>query len=347
MIKLFKPYVNWRSILNVIRVLRSGQLAEGPEVKKFEQEFGKKFKVKNVVALNSGTSALELAYELAGIGKDDEVITPVLTCTATNIPLLRRGAKIVFGDINNNLNLDIEDVKSKITSRTKAIVFVHFGGDGRGLKEISRLAKEKHITLIEDAAQSLGGKSFGFGDFTCVSLQAIKAITAGDGGVLICRRKSDYEKARRLRWFGYDREQKQKLGDTDLKEMGYKYHMSDVSASIARGNLAVIDKIRSHAEDLMSVYSECKELIPAPWATKGVLPLGYEFVKEYLKDICEVGQYHYRNDKYSIFSKFKNNCPNMDRLERHYFILPMGMHVKVKHASEIVQRIWRMMNLLK
>jgi dTDP-4-amino-4,6-dideoxygalactose transaminase len=91
-IKLFKPYVSWYSVWNTIKVLRSGQLAEGPKVKEFEDEFSKVFNVNNVVTVNSGTAALELAYELAGIGPGDEVITPVLTCTATNIPLVHRGA---------------------------------------------------------------------------------------------------------------------------------------------------------------------------------------------------------------------------------------------------------------
>jgi dTDP-4-amino-4,6-dideoxygalactose transaminase len=157
-IKLFKPFVSWYAVWNTIKVLRSGQLAEGPRVKEFEKEIEKRFGLKNVVAVNSGTAALELAYELAGINAGDEVITPVLTCTATNIPLVRRGAQIVFADIEPDLNINVEDVKKKITAKTKAIVFVHFGGNNRGLKELIDIAKEKNIILIEDAAQALGSE---------------------------------------------------------------------------------------------------------------------------------------------------------------------------------------------
>ena len=127
-IPLFKPYVSWLARIYAMKVLCGTQLAEGPVVRTFEREFAERYDLQNVVAVNSGTRALELAYELAGIGPGDEVITPVLTCTATNLPLVRRGARIVFADINDSLNISVEDVARKIQPRTKAIVFVHLGG---------------------------------------------------------------------------------------------------------------------------------------------------------------------------------------------------------------------------
>lgn len=318
-VKLFKPYISWRAIINVIRVLLSDQLAEGPEVKKFEHEFSSKFGLSNVVAVNSGTSALELAYELAGIGKGDEVISPVLTCTATNIPLIRRGARIVFADIELDLNINIEDVKKKITSKTKAIVFVHFGGNNRGLRELVELGRERSITIIEDAAQAVGSDYWGVGDFTCVSLQAIKTLTAGDGGFLIARNDSDYKKAKRLRWFGYDREEKQKKGDTDLVEAGYKYHMNDITAAIGRGNLAVIDKVIAKRKKLAQFYNSlpnvtCHAWLCIQWGKKG-------------------NQHHYRNDKYTIFKQFKNDCPVMDSIG-DWRLLPFHHGVSIKEARK-------------
>jgi len=163
-IKLFKPYVNRFAVANVIKVLLSGQLAEGPQVKAFEKEFGEMFGFSDVISLNSGTSALELAYELAGISAGDEVITPVLTAVMTNIPLARLKANIIFADAEEDLNIDVEDVKRKITPRTKAIVFVHYNGNNRGFDEIMKICAEKKITLIEDAAQAIGSDNWGKGD---------------------------------------------------------------------------------------------------------------------------------------------------------------------------------------
>jgi dTDP-4-amino-4,6-dideoxygalactose transaminase len=322
-----------------MEVLNSDQLAEGIYVKQFEDEFSTKFNKRHVVALNSGTSALELGYLLAGIKSGDEVIVPVLTCTATNVPLVRLGARIVFADIDYDLNINIQDVKNKITPKTKAIVFVHFGGNNRGLKELVSLCGERQITLIEDAAQAVGSPEWGLGDFACVSLQAIKTLTSGDGGILICRNEDDYKTAKRLRWFGYDREEKQRLGDTDLKEAGFKYHMNNISAAIGLGNLRVIDSILEHRNKIGNIYRE-GGLIPHVWLTVGFTN-DYANMKKVFADAgIEVGQHHYRNDKYSVFKQFKTPCPIMDELETKYFFVPNHYGVSLEDAKKIVD-IWK------
>lgn len=335
-VRLFKPYINDKARENVQRVLLSDQIAEGEEVKLFEHEFATKFSLTHVVAVNSGTSALELAYELAGIGPGDEVITPVLTCTATNIPLVRRGARIVFADTDYDLNINIEDVKRKITNRTKAIVFVHFGGNNRGLSDILEIGRVHGILVIEDAAQAVGSEFWGRADFTCVSLQAIKTITSGDGGFLICKRDTDANRAKRLRWFGYDREEKQRLGDTDLKEAGYKYHMNNVSAAIGRGNLEDIDMLIAHRKALGEIYTSYG-LFAHAWLAGGFTD-NYEALKAtYAESGIEIGQHHYRNDQYTLFKEFKNDCPVMDELEGKYFFVPNHHAVTEENAHRIGQ----------
>ena len=333
MLKLFNPYVSREAIENVTRVLQSSQLAEGPEVKAFEKEFAEKFNLENVVALNSGSSALELAYELAGIGEGDEVITPVLTCTATNIPLVRRKAKIIFADIRTDLNIDIDDVKEKITPNTKAIVFVHFGGNNRGLRELLDLCQDKSITLIEDAAQAVGSDFWGKADFTCVSLQAIKTLTAGDGGFLITKSKEAYEKAKKLRWFGYDREAKQAKGNIDLDLAGYKYHMNDITAAIGRGNLAVVDMLIDSRKTLSGIYKSYG-LFCHVWLAGGFTN-DYEGLKRALAHAgYEIGQHHYRNDRYTLFGGHQK-LATMDRVEDKYFFVPLHMGVSIDDAIEI------------
>lgn len=321
-INLFKPYVSWRARWYALKVLLGTQLAEGEWVRRFEYEFAKKFNLRNVVALNSGTSALELAYELAGIGEGDEVITPVLTCTATNIPLLHRKATIVFADIDYDLNINIEDVKRKITPKTKAIVFVHFGGNNRGLRELLQIAKERNIALIEDAAQAVGSAFWGQSDYTCVSLQAIKTLTSGDGGFLLCKRDDDHQKAKRLRWFGYDRDEKQKRGDTDLKEAGYKYHMNNISAAIGLGNLRSIDKAFAKRKKIRDHYNRFYGIKCHAW-------LCIDFKKK-------GEQHHYRNDKYTIFKQFKSDCPVMDELEHKWRLLPFHHDVSIADADKAI-----------
>lgn len=334
-----------------MRVLSGTQLAEGPEVKLFEKEFAETFGFEEwqIVSLNSGTSALELAYELAEIGEYDAVITPVLTCTATNIPLVRRKANIIFGDIAaDSLNMDFEDAQMKITERVKALVYVHFGGSSKHLKEFEDLAEEEGLDLICDAAQALGSTLSKRARFSCVSLQAIKSLTAGDGGVLICRDKEDAQKARKLRWFGYDREMKQLKGDTDLKLAGYKMHMNDISAAIARGNLAEWDSIYAHRQAINAIYSEAweKAVKPCGYLYEGiwnpvVVGLKYEEAKKVAEAAgFQIGQHHYRNDQYSIFRAAFSNCPNMDDLAGGYFMLPCHMGMTLEDADRIAKVLW-------
>lgn len=333
-IKLFKPYVSWRAVWNAARVLRSGQLAEGPQVKAFEGEFGKMFGLNDVIALNSGTAALELAYELAGIGEGDEVISPILTMPATNIPLVRRGAKILFADAEDDLNMSVEDVKRKITPHTKAVVFVHYNGNNRGLDELVALCAEKNIPLIEDAAQAVGSDNWGKGDFVCISFQAIKTLTTGDGGALVCKDKNLSQKARRLRWFGFDRDKRQ---TSDITEAGYKYHMNDIAAAIGRGNLRSIHKAIAHRKLLITEYR--KHGISAYIWRAFVLCDRREALQKKLKEEgIDSAVYDNRNDIYSLFGG-RQTFPNMDRLESRYLLLPLHGGVSIDDVRTIAKII--------
>lgn len=334
MTRIFKPYVNWRAPFYVAKTLFSGQLAEGPRVERFEKEFEKMFNKKNVVAVNSGSSALELCYDLAGIGPGDEVITPVLTCTATNLPLVRRNAKIVFADVNYELNISVEDVKRKITRQTKAVVFVHFGGNNSGLRELRKVCKERGVTLIEDAAQAVGSEYWGVGDFTAVSLQAIKTLTTGDGGLVLTKSKKAATLARRLRWFGYDRRLKQKKGDTDLFEAGYKYHMNDVSAAIGLANLKGMKKVIKHRKKLEKLYRDAG-FIGGLWMMTYIAKNAPQAQKNLAKHGIQAGQHHYRNDKYTVFGG-RQNFAVMDVIEDKMIHVPLHHKVTESQVKKII-----------
>lgn len=331
MIKLFQVSMSNKAHIYVKETLNSGVIAEGPKVKEFEEKFAEKFDKKNVVSLNSGTSALEMAYHMADIQEGDEVISPVLTCTATNVPLIRRKANIVWADVHpTELTISIPDVLQKITEKTKAVIFVHMGGNNYGLSDLKKICKEYNIILIEDAAQALGSDEWGIGDHTAVSLQAIKNLTTGDGGIYIGRR---FAKARQLRWFGYDRDKKQEKGDINLFEAGYKWHMNDISASIGLANLEEWDKKWKHKKKLHNFYKQVGFRHGA-WLVWG-------FTDKYneLKEVAElngfeIGQHHYRNDKYAVFGG-KVKLPNMDLIEKKYFFIPSHFGVTLKDAERI------------
>ena len=354
MINLFNPYIPQEAIEEVGKVLSSKYIAQGSKVNEFEKEFDEKFKVKYAVSLNSGTSALETAYELVGIGKGDEVITTPLTCTATNIPLLRLGVKIVWADIDpKTLCIDPIDVRNKITNRTKAIVQVHLGGIN------ADLSSNSIIPIISDACQALGIFT---GDYTCCSFQAIKHITTGDGGILIPRNKEEYHKAKLLRWFGIDRERpvennwesyKTRMMSFDIDLLGYKRHMNDIEATLGIEGLKKYDFVLEYRKKLFNLYKELLKGIDGIrvidgdqnvyWLCTVIVERRDDFAKMLYENGIETNIVQIRNDIYKVFGSKRQDLPVMNELEFKYLSLPLHMKVMeedVRSICNLIRKGW-------
>jgi dTDP-4-amino-4,6-dideoxygalactose transaminase len=362
-ILLFYPHISKNSLKSLKKTLSTRWIGQGPMVEKFEKKFSKDF-ANNlpVISTGSGTDALHLAYLLANIKKDDEVIAPVFTCTATNIPLLYIGAKIKFADLDRKtMNISVDSVKKLLTKKTKAIICVHYAGLPCDLKELQDLANKFNIPLIEDAAHALGAeynnKKIGsVSDFTIFSFQAIKHITTGDGGALCIKNKKHLDKAKRLRWFGIDRKKKQ-LGiwENDIKEIGYKYQMTDLGATLGYESLLEFKNILNHRRRIYEIYlsglEKNKNIICVHEDSKlkkhgawmfTILVEKKNFLQKKLRDKgIETNQVHFRNDKYSIFKKFSKGCkfPNMDYVENKYLVLPIHTKMSFKDASRVVKEV--------
>ena len=357
---LFYPYVSKKSIKGVGNVLKTRWIGQGPLVDVLEEKFKKKFAKNNeCVAVGSGTDALHLAYILADIKKDDEVIAPLFTCTATNIPLLYIGAKIKFADIDPyTMNISIDHVKKLITKKTKAIVFVNYGGIPCDLEELNKIKKKYKVTLIQDAAQSLGSKYRNknitdYADFSIFSFQAIKHISSGDGGMLTFKNKKLLDKSRRIRWFGIDRVKKQGgTWENDITEIGYKYQMTDIGARMLLDSMNDFSKILSHRKKIFNIYkkilsknnkltfldTKSKNLSNSFWLCTIVVHEKRIELQNYLRNLnIETNQVHFRNDRYSIFRKFikKGTYPNMDKYENNYLVIPLNLKISSKDAYYI------------
>src|SRR3989338_10507184 len=191
----FIPYgrqaIDNADIKAVVKVLRSDWLTQGPAVKQFEESLAKYCNAKYAVAVSNGTAALHLAYLAGGLSANDEVITTPNTFAATTNMLLAVDAKPIFCDIRlNNYNLDETKIEKFITSKTKAIVPVHFGGQSCEMDTILKIAKKHNLLVIEDACHALGAsynnKKIGsMGDMTVFSFHPVKSITTGEGGAIL------------------------------------------------------------------------------------------------------------------------------------------------------------------
>lgn len=361
---LFYPYVSKKSLKSVSNVLKTRWIGQGPLVDLLEKVFIKKFAKSNeCIAVGSGTDALHLAYILSNLKEGDEVIAPVFTCTATNIPLLYHNINIKFADVDpRTMNISLDHVEKLITKKTKAIIFVNYGGIPCDLKRLNQLKKKYNLTLIQDAAQSLGSKFKNkniaeYADFTIYSFQAIKHITSGDGGLLAFKNKKLLEKSRRIRWFGIDRIKKQGgTWENDIKEIGYKYQMTDISARMLLDSIQEFPKIISHRKKIFEVYKNYlsknsnvkvldtidKSLTNSFWLCTILVKNKRVALQKYLrKHKIETNQVHFRNDRYSIFKKFikKKSCPNMDKIENNYLVIPMNKKISLKDAKFIAEKI--------
>ena len=349
MINLLIPYVPDEVINEVSDTLRSRWIAQGPKVAAFEKEFARLFKVNYPISVNSGTSALEIAYDLVGLKEGDEVITTPLTCSATNIPLLHRKVKIVWADIlEDTLCINPIDVRSKLTSKTKAVIQVHLGG-------IKADVGKLHIPVISDAAQAFGVFN---GDYTCCSFQAIKHFTTGDGGMVVVNSVNDYKKAKLMRWYGIDRERvipqdwtsyKTRMMSFDIEVLGYKKQMNDIAACMGIVGLKHYIEVLEYRKKLFNLYKKLLRGIDGLKIIDGKVNVNWlftvlverrdDFARMLFNADVETNVVQVRNDKYAIFGGKQADLPNLSKIENKYISLPIGMHVKETDVEYICDKI--------
>jgi perosamine synthetase len=323
-IPLFKVFMPESALPMLQQTLYSGYIGEGPCNAQFERSLAAWLGVRSVLTVNSGTSSLHLALRLAGVGPGDEVVSTPQTCVATNMPIVSLGATPVWADIDPwTGNVSAEDVARKCGKRCKAILAVHWGGYPCDLNELSAIARERGIPLIEDAAHAMGseyqGKRIGqHADFVCFSFQAIKMLTTGDGGALICRSPKDETRARRLRWFGLDRHHHTDLSsrwEQDIEEDGYKFHMNDIAATLGCAQLPhLADNLAKHRlnaaryndalQDLRSIrpLRYAADRRSAYWLYTVRVAKRDAFIAHMRCNGIMTSRVHVRNDRYSVFS---------------------------------------------
>jgi dTDP-4-amino-4,6-dideoxygalactose transaminase len=356
-IPLFKVFMPRETGALVNEVLRSGYIAGKDRVEEFAHASSKFVGNPYVVPVSSCTMALTIAYELAGIGPGDEVISTPLTCVATNLPLLKLGAKIVWADCEPRTGMiDPAQLKRLITKKTKAIVVLHKDGDLAKIGDILRIAKKHRLKVIEDAAHVFGAKYRGkpigsFGDYACFSFQAIKHITTGDGGLLAVKTRADYLKARKLRWFGLDKEAPHKnknIWMEDITVAGYKGNMNDIAAAIglvqmryAKGQIKkfhhngeLYTKLLKDVPGVTLVERDSRDY-PIYWVYTLLLENRDAVAAALEKAGVASSVVHPRNDVYSIFKGSKRKLPGVDYYAKRELSVPSGWWVSEKDIRMI------------
>ncbi len=371
-IQLFKVHMNPNAKLEVGKILDSGYIGQGTKVEEFEEKLNEYFNSDRVVTLNSGTSGLHLALHLLkkpsliSIADGYSVYEKNWPGIQDGAEILANGLKIKWVDIDEKtLNMDLDDLERKITPKTKAIIAVHWGGYPLDLDRLKKI-QEKSLELygfrpaiIEDGAHSFGseykGKKLGnHGNMVMYSLQAIKHITAIDGGLLLLPHQELYNRAKLIRWYGIDRggNRKDFRCEADIVEWGFKFHMNDVNATVGIENLKDADMIISKHRDNAKFYDDNLKNVKgvtllernpdhnsAFWIYSMLVENRDGFYKHMKECGIIVSQVHERNDKHTAVKEFRSPLPTLDRVLPKVVSIPVGWWVTNEEREYIVECI--------
>lgn len=386
-IPLFKVYMNPTAKDEVGKVLDSGYIGQGPKVEEFESQLKKYLKHDKLVTVNAGTSALHLGLHLLkkpdtyttihhgvaavdnhwpGLEEDDEVLATALTCTASNWPILANGLKIKWVDVDpKTMNMDLDDLERKLSPKTKVILVVHWGGYPCDLDRLEKIKNKCRVlygfepAIIEDGAHSFGSKYNGqpigsHGNMTMYSFQAIKHLTAGDGGILMLPHEKLYQRSKLVRWFGIDRESNRKdfRCEADIEEWGYKFHMNDINAVIGIENLKkineVVDKHKANGLYYDKALKNIEGVTLLDRDTKcessyWIYSMLVEDREGFYAKMKECGiiasQVHERNDKHTCVRDYISPLPTLDKVVGKLVNIPVGWWVTKEQREYIVDCI--------
>jgi len=266
-------------------VLSSGHLVQGRLVEKLEAEFARLAGARHVVATSSGTTALQLALEIAGVGPGDEVVTSPFTFVATLNAVLTRGAVARLVDIDPaTFNLRPDLVEAAVSHRTRVLLPVHLYGLPADMDSIGRIAREHRLRIVEDAAQahfaSQGGYPVGTMDLGCFSLYATKNLAAGEGGLITVRTEADAQRLRILR--------NQGMGARyEYIAVGYNYRLTDLAAAVALGGLGRMAEIMAIRKRNAAFLTQALQDLPGiitPQAQPGYEHVWHQYTLRVTKD---------------------------------------------------------------
>lgn len=354
----------------VLETLRSGWISTGPKNTEFENKFSTMLGAKYAVALTNCTVSLHLALLLSNIKPNDEVICPSLTFVATVNAIRYLNAIPVFADIKSieDLNIDPEQIEKKITSRTRALMLMHYGGFACDMEKIMAIAEKYKLKVIEDACHGpmseYKGKKLGtFGEFGCFSFFSNKNISTGEGGMLITNNDNLFEKAKLLRSHGmtslsFDRA-KGHSTDYDVIELGFNYRMDDIRASIGIVQLEKLENDLKIRADLRLYYE--KKLQPideiiVPFKEHKYFSSNYIFpivlkdsdsekrdkVREYLASAGIQTSVHYPAvHRFSIYHKFYVPLPKTEYVADNLITLPMYSRLSYSDIDYICDHLSR------
>lgn len=352
MIPYGKQTIEQDDIQAVVDVLKSDFLTTGPKIAEFEQTVADYVGAKYAVAISNGTSALHAACFAAGIGPGDEVITTPLTFAASANCVLYCGGTPVFADVDpKTYNIDPEDIRRKITDRTKAIIAVHLAGQPCDMDAIHSIAREHGLIVIEDGAHALGsvykGKKVGsMSDMTTFSFHPVKPITTGEGGMIVTDNEDFYKKMILFRSHGITRDDSMMTRNDgpwfyQQFDLGYNYRITDIQCALGCSQMKKLDRFLARRKEIVARYNEafadCDNII-TPYQLSDTESGWHLYIvqvkncdrRQVFENMCEKGigvNVHYipvyMHPYYQEHGYENVHCANAEEIYSHIISLPL------------------------
>ena len=364
MLPVSRPSIGQDELREVEKVFSTGWLGLGSTVFEFENRLKDYLGAKHVLAVNTGTTALHIALDAFGIKEGDEVIVPSLTFCAGVQVITALGARPVFCEINpDNLNIDISDVKTRITNKTKAIMPVHYCGLACDMDALMEIGKNRNITIIEDAAHAFGssykGRKIGsFGDATCFSFDPIKNITCGEGGAVALSDDTIAELIRTKRILGIDKDTWHRHRDErawfyEVTTQGYRYHMSNINAAIGLAQLTKVEPFIRRKKEIVQKYNDALMHIDGlkllSWNLKETAPFTYiirvlngtrENLIAFLSEKgVGTGIHYIPNHMQPFFKPFTRSLPVTEQIAEEILTLPLYYNMTDENVATVIEAV--------
>jgi UDP-4-amino-4,6-dideoxy-N-acetyl-beta-L-altrosamine transaminase len=368
MIPYGRQTIDEDDIQAVVDVLRSDYLTTGPKIAEFEKAVADYVGAKYAVAIANDTAALHAACYVAGIGEGDEVITTPITFAASSNCVLYCGGTPVFADIDpKTYNIDPEDIRRKITDKTKAIIAVHLAGQPCDMDAIHAIAREHNLIVIEDAAHALGaeykGKKIGaLSDMTTFSFHPVKPITTGEGGMVVTNNEELYRKLVLFRSHGITRKEEE-MTRTEGSwfyqqiDLGYNYRMTDIQCALGCSQMKKLDgflaRRRAIAKRYDEAFADCDNIV-TPYQLPDTNSGWHLYIiqvrncdrKEVFEKLRENGigvNVHYipvyQHPYYRQHGYQDVCCPVAEEVYAHIISLPIYPRLSDAQQDEVIQKI--------
>ncbi len=365
LIRLSKATVGPEEAQALARVIEDGYLGMSKEVQAFEAELGQFIAPdRQVVCVNTGTSALHLALQACGVGQGHEVLVPTLTYLASFHAVSATGAKPIACDVNPCTGfLDVNDAKQRMTNRTKAIMPVHYASNREGIEAVYDLARAHNLRVIEDAAHSFGGcdsakqKVGTLGDVVCFSFDSIKNITCGEGGAVVTSDEAVANHIRDARLLAVEKDTEKRFSgqrswDFDSTHQGWRYHMSDIMAAIGRTQLQKVHAFVNARQQLAQQYQRffknhpVVQTFPFDYTTIAphIFPIflkhgNRDDLRAFLLDQNIQTGLHYKLNHTLSFFKTPYALPRAEKLFSGLLTLPLHPTLTEQHVQRVCETL--------